>query len=103
MSTRDAPDAARDLRVLMPYRLDYFARSMDTTLATMWLALREHCDMVFWGPGFPGYDPARTIDEVEREVSADVVLLPTCTTRSPASGTSCCAASNVSRARPHCS
>ncbi len=76
MSERGATDTPRDLRVLMPYRLDYFARSMDTTLATMWLALREHCDMVFWGPGFPGYDPARTIDEVVVEQAPDVVLLP---------------------------
>ncbi|MCW2920849.1 MAG: hypothetical protein JWL76_723 [Thermoleophilia bacterium] len=65
-----------DLRVLMPYRLDYFARSMDTTLATMWLAMRECCDMVFWGPGFPGYDPAQTIDDAVRTHAPHVVLLP---------------------------
>lgn len=65
-----------DLRVLMPYCLDYFARSMDTTLATMWLAMAAACDMHFWGPGFPDYDPARTIDEVAHELSPDIVLLP---------------------------
>ncbi len=72
-STSHTPSA---LRVLMPYRLDFFARSMDTTLATMWLALRDCCDMVFWGPGFPGFDPTRTLDDVAREVAPDVVLLP---------------------------
>lgn len=65
-----------DLRVLMPQRFDVLGRSMDSSVVSQWLWLDTACDLVLWGPGLPGFVPGRPLDQVARDVEADVVLLP---------------------------
>jgi hypothetical protein len=63
------------LRVLMPQRFDLLGRAMDSNITTQWLALGEHCDVVFWSPGLRGFD-GRSLDRAVRDNDCDLVLLP---------------------------
>ena len=59
----------------MPHRFDALARSMDSNSVGQWLELAEVCDVVFWGPGMPGYEPM-PLGDAARLVDADLVFFP---------------------------
>jgi len=71
-----APAADPGFRVLVPYAFDVLSRVMDSNVVSVWWWLTEVCDVVLWGPGVRGFRDDRPLDEVARDVDADVVLLP---------------------------